>query len=120
MTNGVVTLGTQGKNRTPQCRSNGSRTFNDEARQFLKNCIAELVHWLIVVIFIVTATQLPPSLMRPQPRYKLPVRFKFLGRNYVAILIAQQPRKGALQEMSRRLPDSLRPGSSVKRRPSRL
>jgi hypothetical protein len=100
MLNGVVTLGPKRKNRSPQGRTGGGRTINDETRDFIKDLVAEFVHVLVVVILILAAPHLPPGLMRPKCRHKLPVRLQLLVWNRPAGLIAKQPPKRILQELS--------------------
>ena len=100
MADGVVTFGAQRKNRTPEGRTTGSRTINCEVGDFIKDRVAELVHGLIVVILILAAARLPPGLMRPKRRHELPVRLQLLGWNRPTGLIAEEPAKRVLQEMS--------------------
>src|SRR4051794_8775544 len=100
MADSIMALGSQRKNRTPQNGRNDSRTFNDEARGLIKNCVAELVHRSIVVTVILPAARQPPSLMRPQRRHKLAMGFQFLGWNHRPTLTAQKPCESAPQEVS--------------------
>ena len=69
MPDGVVALGPQRKNRTPQSRTSSDRTVDDETRDFIKYRVAKLVHGLIVVILILATARLPPGLMRPKRRH---------------------------------------------------
>ena len=74
------------------------RTFNDEARQLIKDPVAEFRHHVVVVIVILSTTQLPPSLVRPEGAHKLPVDLHLLRGDCSVSVIAKQPREGVMQE----------------------
>src|SRR4051812_20425955 len=98
MTHGIVTLGPQRKYRTPQSGTILCRNFNNQARGLVEDSVAKSTYRLILALLILATARLPPSLMRPERRYKLTMRVQFVGWNHSTGLVTKEPHKGVLQK----------------------